>query len=255
MRFDIITIFPEAFTSYFSTSILKRAQEKKRVKIAVHNLRDYTTDKHKTVDSSPYGGGAGMVLKVEPLWRAVSAITKSKNQKIKKSRVVLLAAAGKQFDQRMAEKFSKLDQIIFICGHYEGVDERVMNFVDEAVSVGPYVLTGGELPTMTIVDAVTRLIPGVLGNPESLREESFSITKAKNHKSKKSTTSPQPSPPTLRSGQASRRGRKGEVEYPHYTRPEVFVPKKGTRWAVPKILLSGDHKKIQEWRQKQRGLL
>ncbi len=263
MQFDIITIFPEAFTSYFVTSILKRAQEKGRVKIVVHNLRDYTTDKHKTVDDKPYGGGAGMVLKVAPLYKAVTTL-KSKVYKVSakggsasggKSRklihstssgstVVLLAAGGKQFDQRMAEKFAKFDQIIFICGHYEGVDARVEKFVDEIVSVGPYVLTGGELPTMTIVDAVTRLIPGVLGNPESLKEESFSeiadfrlqisdLKNKKNHKSKIINLK--------------------FKEYPHYTRPEVFASKKNTHWAVPKILLSGDHKKIEEWRKKNVG--
>ncbi len=241
IKFDIVTIFPDAFTSYFATSILKRAQEKKRVKIAVHNLRDYTTDKHRTVDASPYGGGAGMVLKVAPLYEAIATLkSKIKNQKSthstsSESKVILLAAGGKPFDQRMAEKFAKLDRLILVAGHYEGVDERVMKFVDEAVSVGPYVLTGGELPAMTIVDAVTRLIPGVLGNPESLREESFS--KKKKEKG------------------LEIRNSKLEIvaEYPHYTRPEVFVPKKGTRWAVPKILLSGNHKKIADWRNKNVG--
>ncbi|MDO8620056.1 MAG: tRNA (guanosine(37)-N1)-methyltransferase TrmD [bacterium] len=247
IKFDIITIFPDAFTSYFSTSILKRAQEKRRVRIAVHNLRDYTTDKHRTVDSSPYGGGAGMVLKVEPLYKAVTTL-KSKVHKVEgrkslKSKVILLAASGKQFDQRMAEKFAKLDQIIFICGHYEGVDERVMEFVDEAISVGPYVLTGGELPTMTIVDAVTRLIPGVLGNPESLKEESFRSQKSIKSKVHKVNNDFRLSTFDF---ELSR-------EYPHYTRPEVFVPKKGTRWAVPKVLLSGNHAKIADWRRKQRG--
>ncbi len=281
MKFDIITIFPEVFTSYFTTSIMKRAQEKSGeagspagpdrasrggsagkplVTIAVHNLRDYTTDKHRTVDDSPYGGGAGMVMKVEPIWRAVRAIVKratadghrqwrgpaecgdgvpSKGGKTRnvKRKVILLAASGKQFDQRMAEKFSKLDQIIFICGHYEGVDERVMNFVDEAVSVGPYVLTGGELPTMTIVDAVTRLIPGVLGNPRSLDEESFGLRETWNveRETKK----------TLRDPRSTMR------EYPHYTRPEAFSPRKNVHWKVPKVLLGGNHEKIAQWRQKR----
>lgn len=243
MRFDIITIFPNAFESYFSTSILKRAQEKKRVKIVAHNLRDYTTDKHKTVDDKPYGGGAGMVMKAEPIFKAVSALKKLKirnprsetNSKSKspKSKTILLAASGKQFDQRMAEKLSKLDHIIFICGHYEGVDERVMNVVDEVVSVGPYVLTGGELPTMTIVDAVTRLIPGVLGNPKSLDEESFGGKREEG----------------LKIGNL-----KLEIhgEYPHYTRPEL-VTWKGKRYRVPAVLLSGDHTKIMQWRGKKMG--
>ncbi|MBI4262463.1 tRNA (guanosine(37)-N1)-methyltransferase TrmD [Candidatus Uhrbacteria bacterium] len=240
MQFDIVTIFPEAFASYFDTSILKRAQKKKLVDIRVHNLRDYTTDKHKTVDDNPYGGGAGMVLKVEPLYRAVSAIQKKAKSRKRNARCILLAASGKQFDQRMAEKFSKLDQIIFICGHYEGVDERVMEFVDEAVSVGPYVLTGGELPTMTIVDAVTRLIPGVLGNPRSLEEESFSITESKKHRITESQKNLKSRISNLKSA----------MEYPHYTRPESFSPRKGVHWKVPRVLLGGNHQKIKEWREK-----
>ena len=238
MTFDILTLFPKAFESYFGSSMLKRAQ-KRGVTIRVHNIRDYTTDKRHITDDRPYGGGAGMVLKVEPLFRAISTLKKSKilnpksetNSKSKKikSKTFLMSPRGKQFDQRMAEKFSKLDHLILICGHYEGVDERVQKFIDGEIAMGPYVLTGGELPAMTIVDAVARLVPGVLGNKESLREETFVITKALKHKSTKAQT---------------------KREYPHYTRPETFEPTRGTTWRVPKVLLTGNHKKINEWRKK-----
>jgi len=215
MRFDIITIFPKIFDSYFNESIIKRAQQKNLVKINVHNLRDYTFDKHKTVDDRPYGGGSGMVLMVEPIKKAVKDI-KSKF-KAKKSKTILLSAKGKKLDQKMIRQFSKLDQLILISGRYEGVDERVAKYiVDQEVSIGDYVLTGGELPTMVLLDSVTRLIPGVI-NKESLKEESFS--KGKN------------------------------IEYPHYTRPESIRINKKER-KVPKTLLSGNHQKIKEWKEK-----
>ncbi|PIY78684.1 MAG: tRNA (guanosine(37)-N1)-methyltransferase TrmD, partial [Parcubacteria group bacterium CG_4_10_14_0_8_um_filter_35_7] len=172
LEFDILTIFPNIFDSYFSESIIKRAQKRKLVKIKIHNLRDYTTDKHRTVDDAPYGGGAGMVMKVEPIYKALHAL-KSKIQN-PKSKVILLSPKGRQFNQRLAERFSNLDRIILICGRYEGVDERVSKFVDKKISIGPYVLTGGELPVMIIVDVITRLIPGVI-KKESLEEETFSF--------------------------------------------------------------------------------
>jgi len=216
MKFDIITIFPKIFDSYFNESIIKRAQAKKLVKINIHNLRDYTSDKHKTacpqrsrlrggrVDDSPYGGGPGMVMMVEPIYKAIS---KLKTQKLK-TKVILFSAKGKKFDQKMAKRFSKLDQLIMICGRYEGVDERVAQYIaDEEVSVGDFILTGGEIPAMIVVDAVSRFIPGVLGKNESLEEIKGS--------------------------------------YPVYTRPEKF-----NKWQVPKVLLSGNHKKIEEWRKK-----
>ncbi len=210
MIFDIITIFPKIFDSYFKESIIKRAQQKKLVKINIHNLRDYTEDKHKTVDDKPYGGGPGMIFKLEPVYKAVKKI-KGK----KKTKVILFSAKGKKFDQKMAKRFSKLDKLILICGRYEGVDERIAKHIaDEEISIGDYVLTGGEIPAMIVVDALTRLIPGVI-TKESLKEESFN---------------------------------KGNVEYPQYTRPENFKS-----WKVPKILLSGNHKKIKEWRKKHKG--
>jgi len=220
IQFDIITIFPKIFDSYFNESIIKRAQEKKLAKINVHNLRDYTSDRHKTVDDKPYGGGPGMVMMVEPIFKAVMALKKSKVQS-PKSKVILFSPKGKRFDQKMAKRFSKLDSLIMICGRYEGVDERVAKYIaDEEVSIGDYVVTGGEIPTMIVVDAVTRLIPGVIAL-ESLKEESFSPLKIENCELKIS------------------------YEYPQYTRPKEF---KG--WKTPKILLSGDHKKIEEWREK-----
>ena len=218
MKFDIITIFPKIFDSYFNESILARARKNKLVKIDVHNLRDYTEDKHKTVDDTPYGGGVGMVLKIEPIYKVLKKIVGKKRIK-NKTKIILLSAKGKKFDQAMARRFSKLDKLILICGRYEGVDERVAKYlVDEEISVGDYVLTGGEIPAMVVVDSVSRLIKGVLGNKESIKEESFS--------------------------------KKDYLEYPHYTRPEIFSPDKKTNWKVPEVLLSGNHQKIEEWKEK-----
>jgi len=235
MQFDIITIFPEIFNSYFKESILKRAQKRKLIKIKIHNLREFTKDQHKTVDDRPYGGGAGMIFKVDVIFRAVKKILK----KNKKTRIILFSAKGKKFDQKKAEKLKKYEQIILICGRYEGVDERVAKYIaDEELSIGEYVLTGGEIPAMVVIDAVSRLIPGVI-KQESLKEESFS-SKIRNSKFKI------------------------HKEYPQYTRPEVFdagknKTKKGIHsfkfskvksWRVPKVLLSGNHKKIEEWKKK-----
>jgi tRNA (guanine37-N1)-methyltransferase len=246
MTFDIITIFPDIFDPYFNVSIIGRAQKNKKIKIKIHNLRNYTSDKHKTVDDKPYGGGVGMVMKVEPIYKAIKSIAWTgharSSTKRKKQKVILLSAKGKKFDQIMARKWSKLDNIILICGRYEGVDERVKKFVDEEISVGDYVLTGGEVPAMVVVDAVSRLIPGVLGKDESSRDESHS--------------------------------KKGWLEYPHYTRPAEFkynnvgaglAPAqrrtkkhspagragKTKTLKVPKVLLSGNHQEIKKWRQKK----
>lgn len=218
MKFHLLTIFPAIFDSYLNESILKRAQEKKIIKFQIHNLRDWTSDKHKSVDDAPYGGGAGMLMKIEPLHKALTAIKKI-NKKIKptKRKVILLSASGQKWNQALAQKYAKLEEIIFVCGRYEGVDARLKKFVDAEISVGDYVLTGGELPALTIIDSVTRLLPGVLGNNESIIEESHSTG--------------------------------GLLEYPQYTRPEIFTAS-GKRYVVPKILLSGDHKKIKEWQSK-----
>ena len=232
MRFHIITIFPEIFNSYFNEGILKRAQKNEIIKVVAHNLRDWTTDKHKTVDDTPYGGGAGMVMKIEPLYKALKAIEsrimnhelgKDKNQKnhnskfiIPNSKIVLLSAKGKKWTQQMAKQYAKLDNVIMICGRYEGVDERIKKFIDEEISIGDYVLTGGELGAMVIVDSITRLLPGALGNVESSEDESH--------------TKP------------------GVLEYPQYTRPEVFEVE-GKKLKVPKVLLSGNHAEIKKWRE------
>jgi len=211
-RFDIITIFPASLDSYFGTSILKRAQDKKFIKIQTHNLRAWTRDKHHKTDDKLYGGGAGMVMLAEPILRALSAVKKGK-----KSRVILLAANGKQFKQKDAERLAKYDQLVFICGRYEGVDARAEKFIDEKISVGPYVVTGGELPAAIIIDAVSRLIPGVVGKQESVANESHVA--------------------------------EGYLEHNHYTRPEVLVWK-GKKYRVPKVLLEGHHKNIASWRAK-----
>ena len=228
MKIDIITIFPNLFTGFLDESLLARAQAKKLLSIKIHNLRKWTTDKHKTVDDRPYGGGAGMVLKIEPIFRAVQSL-KPANLKFKilnlkfRSRVVLLSAKGKTFTQKDARRLSKYDQVVFICGRYEGVDERVAKYVaDEEISIGNYVLFGGEVPAMVIVEAVSRLISGVVAKEESVKNESFTknITK----------------------------------EYPHYTRPDIFILN-GKKLKVPPVLLSGDHKKIEEWRKKQSKII
>jgi len=216
LNFDIITIFPEMFSSYLKESLIARAQKKRLIKINVHNLRKWTKDRHKTVDDRPYGGGLGMVLKVEPIYKAVKEI-KSKG---KKTKVILFTPRGKKFNQQIAYNLSKLDKIIMICGRYEGVDERVAkNVADMELSIGEYDLMGGELPSMIVTETIARLVPGVLGKPQLLKER---ITKSK-----------------------------GFIEYPHYTRPEVFSPKKGVYWKVPKLLISGHHKNIEEWRNKR----
>jgi tRNA (guanine37-N1)-methyltransferase len=214
MKIDIITLFPNMFKGPFEESILRRAQDKSLLEIKIHNLRDWALDRHKSVDDRPYGGGAGMIIRVDVIDRALQDLKqKAKNKKIK---TILLDATGKTFNQKMAEKLSKEKNLILISGHYEGVDHRVHeHLVDEVISIGNYVLTGGELPAMVITDAVSRLIPGVL-DPESLKEESFSKSKT-------------------------------NLEYPQYTRPEEY---KG--WKVPEVLLSGNHAEIEKWRAKKR---
>lgn len=224
MKIDIITIFPDMVLPYMKESIVGRAQEGGLVEIKAHDLRDYTEDKHRTVDDKPYGGGPGMIMKVGPIYKAVEDIkldpstchTGRRTSSGSKSKVVLLSAKGETFDQKKAFDFSKLDQLILICGRYEGVDERVADHVaDEEISIGDYVLTGGELPAMVIADAVIRLIPGVI-NEESLKEESFGKSEVK-------------------------------YEYPQYTRPESIEINGKTR-SVPEVLISGNHKEIEKWK-------
>lgn len=236
MTFHIITIFPNIFNSYFNESILKRAQKNNLINIKIHNLRDWTDDKHKTVDDAPFGGGAGMIMKVEPLFKALQSI-KAPFNKVGRgdlnSKTILLSAKGKTWNQQLAKKYSKLNDIILICGRYEGVDERVKKFVDEEISIGDYVLTGGEIGAMAIIDSIARLLPEVLGNSESAKNESHSTP--------------------------------GVLEHPQYTRPEVFTTpfnkggkgdfKKIKSYRVPKELLSGNHKKIAAWRAKKSKII
>ena len=226
MKFDIVTIFPNLFQGFLNESLLARAQKKKLISIKTHDLRKWTQDRHKTVDGRPYGGGAGMILKIEPIYSAVRFL-KSANHKSQitnhkqKVRTILLSPKGKTFTQKDARRLAKYKQLIFICGRYEGVDERVARHIaDEEISIGNYVLFGGEVPAMVLVEAVSRLISGVIAKPESVKYESFS--------DKGATTK----------------------EYPQYTRPEVFITA-GRKLRVPKIILSGDHKKIKEWREEQ----
>ena len=214
MRIDVLTIFPSMFGPVLGESILKRAQEAGKVKIGIHNIRDYTLDKHHKVDDRPYGGGSGMVLSAQPIFSSVEAILKKNRIVRSKRQILLLSPRGKKLAQGDFKKLAKFKQLILICGRYEGVDERVSRYLaDEEVSIGDYVLTGGELPAMVLIDAVVRLLPGVLGNKDSNIDESFQT---------------------------------GLLEYPQYTRPDVF---KGRR--VPVVLLSGDHEKIRNWRKKE----
>jgi tRNA (guanine37-N1)-methyltransferase len=209
MKLDILTLFPKMFEGVLGESMLKIARKKKKLNVRVHNLRDWASDKHKTADDKPYGGGSGMILKIEPLYKALARLSgKKKNVKI-----VLLTPRGKTFNQKTARKLAGAKHIVLICGHYEGVDERIRSLVTDEISIGDYIMTGGEIPAMAVLDAVARLIPGVLGGAVSAKHESFE---------------------------------KGLLEYPHYTRPREF---KGMR--VPEVLLSGNHKAIDAWRKKE----
>lgn len=223
MKFHILTIFPEMFDSYLGESLFKRAQKEKIVAVRTYNLRDFTAERHQKVDDRPFGGGPGMVMQIQPIYKAVESIkkrtenggqrTEGKKRK-RKFRTILFSTRGRKLDAKTAKRLAKYDNLILICGRYEGVDERVAQYVaDEEVSIGDYVLSGGELPALVLMESVSRFVPGFLGKRESLEEINGS--------------------------------------FPTYSRPEVFTPKKGKKWAVPKVLLSGDHKKIREWRKCQ----
>jgi tRNA (guanine37-N1)-methyltransferase len=210
MQFDIFTLFPEVFTPYFETSILKRAIQNKLIDIRLHNIRDWAQDKHHTTDDTPYGGGGGMVMKPDPIFAAVESILGTD----KTIPCILLTPQGRLFNHRIAQELAGLDRIGLLCGHYEGIDERIReHLVTDEISIGDYVLTGGELPAMIVVDSVARFLPGVLGDPEGAQDDSFAS---------------------------------GLLEYPHFTRPEDF-----RGWKVPEVLLSGNHKTIADWRRKQ----
>ena len=245
IQFDIITVFPQFFESPFGFGILGRAIAEDRVRVRVHNLRDFTTDRHKTVDDRPFGGGEGMVLKPEPMFRAVDSlgIAAKDVRNPSRERVVLLSAQGKSFTQAVARDLARVERIVFLCGRYEGVDERVNDLVaDTELSIGDYVISGGELAAAVIVDAVSRLLPGVLGNEDSTRYESFASESSPLNvvaASDGDVSSERPQPrSTCDSG--------GLLDYPHYTRPPEF---RGAE--VPAVLSSGNHEDIRRWRRRQ----
>ncbi len=216
MRIDIFTLFPQMFQSVLSAGLFKRATDQNLVRINTHNIRDYTHDRHHTVDDYPYGGGAGMVLKPEPIFEAVETIKSDirQNEGVDKIPVILLTPQGRLFSQAIAQELAQQSHLILICGHYEGVDERVAGYLaTDQISIGDYVLSGGELAAMIVAEAVTRLVPGVLGSAESTIDDSHTT---------------------------------GLLEYPQYTRPDIF-----RGWAVPEVLLSGNHAQIAKWRREQ----
>lgn len=216
MIIDVLTLFPKMFEGPLSESMLKRAAAKGAVTVRVHDLRDFSRDKHRKADDRPFGGGPGMVLSIQPIGDALTRL----KRKGPRPFVVLLSASGRRFDQRSARRLSKRKRLVLVCGHYEGVDARIRRWIDEELSIGDYVLTGGELPAMVVIDCVVRLLPGVLGHEDSNREESFSAI-----------------------GGSAFGGERGLLEYPQYTRPRVF---RGLK--VPEILFSGDHSRIAQWR-------
>ncbi|MHB9099130.1 MAG: tRNA (guanosine(37)-N1)-methyltransferase TrmD [Syntrophales bacterium] len=210
MRFDILTVFPEMFASPCGCSLLKKALDKGLIDIQLHDIRNHAEDRHRMTDDAPYGGGGGMVMKVEPIDRALRAVPMVDGE----TPIILLTPQGKRFCQKMAEELAVYPQLVLVCGHYEGVDERVRtHLVNREISIGDYVLTGGELSAMVVVDAVSRLVPGVLGNSDSAGADSFSM---------------------------------GLLEYPHYTRPAEY-----RGWKVPDVLLSGNHRQIELWHRKE----
>ena len=216
MKFQAISIYPKIFESYLGEGILKRALDNNLIDFKAHDLRDWSTDNYKSVDDTPYGGGAGMLMKIDIIYQALQAIKKNSKIKKEKRKIILLSASGQTWNQALAQKYSQLEEIIFICGRFEGVDARISNFIDEEISIGDYVLTGGELPALVIMDSITRLLPGSLGNKISALDESHSEP--------------------------------GVLEYPQYTKPAIF--KAGRKeYKVPDILLSGDHAKIAKWRR------
>jgi tRNA (guanine37-N1)-methyltransferase len=224
MQFEVFTLLPEVFPPYLESSILQRARQRGLIDVRVHNIRDYTHDRHHTTDDTPYGGGGGMVMKPEPVFEAVESVLglaaplskpfDTAQDKPSAVPVILLTPQGRVFTQRVAEELLRYERIALLCGRYEGVDERIReHLITDEISIGDYVLTGGELPALMIIDAVSRLIPGVLGDPTGAEDDSHSM---------------------------------GLLEYPHYTRPPEF-----RGWKVPEILLSGDHAKIEKWRREQ----
>lgn len=213
MRIDVVTLFPEMFTGPLDSSILGRARERGLISVHLWNIRDFAADKHRTVDEPPYGGGPGMVLKAEPVYRAVEHVWHTQAEEGKRPHTIILSPQGTPLNQGRVRELARLKHLVLVCGHYEGMDERIRHLADEEISIGDYVLTGGELPAMVLIDATARLLPGVLGEDASAADDSFSD---------------------------------GLLEYPHYTRPPEFRGMK-----VPEVLLSGDHERIRLWRRQQ----
>jgi len=210
MRFDIISLFPEVFPPYLNTSILKRAQEAGMLEVRTHNIRDWATDKHHTTDDTPYGGGGGMVMKPEPIFSAVESVLGSPPE----CPLILMSPQGRPFTQKIAFELAEQEHLALLCGRYESLDERIReHLVTDSISIGDYVLTGGELPALVLIDAITRLLPGVLGDPEAATDDSHAT---------------------------------GLLEYPHYTRPPEF-----RGWGVPDVLLSGNHAEVERWRRQE----
>jgi tRNA (guanine37-N1)-methyltransferase len=254
MRFDIITIFPEFFAGPLDYGIVRRAREAGLIDIGVHDLRAFTHDRHKTVDDRPFGGGEGMVMKPEPLFEAVeslaggdgaAAVADAEPAGVRgKTAIVLLSAAGKMFRQEMARRFAGLERVVLICGRYEGVDERVAeHLATDEISIGDYVLSGGELPAAMILDAVTRLIPGALGNEDSIVNESFSECAAQSERARHAAPL-QRAVSSFGANEIHATDR-GILDYPHYTRPPSF-----RGWDVPEVLLGGNHEEIRKWRRR-----
>lgn len=216
MQIDILTLFPGIFKGIFEESLLKKAQQKGLLSVNIYNLRDYTTDKHKTADDASFGGGPGMVMKIEPVAKALEHLESNHLESLPAGRhgkILLMSPTGEKLTQQKAKELSKEKHLTILCGRYEGVDERVLNLVDEEISIGDYVLNGGELPAMVLVEAIARMLPGVVGDEESIKQDSFYD---------------------------------GLLDHPHYTRPEEFEGEK-----VPEVLLSGNHKEVDKWRRKE----
>ena len=219
MQFEVFTLLPEIFPPYLESSILNRARQKGLIDVRVHNIRDYTHDKHHTTDDTPYGGGGGMVMKPEPVFEAIETVLglnplQTQPETASNIPIILLTPQGRVFNQRIAEELSRHERIVLLCGRYEGIDERIReHLVTDEISIGDYVLTGGELPALMIIDAVSRLLPGVLGDPTGAEDDSHSM---------------------------------GLLEYPHYTKPPEF-----RGWKIPDVLASGNHAKINKWRREQ----
>ena len=256
MRFDLITIFPEFFAGPLDYGIVRRAREANIIETHVHDLRAFTHDRHRTVDDRPFGGGEGMVMKPEPLFEAVESLFPER-QKVapnsesplrhERTAIVLLSAAGKMFRQETGRRFSALDRIVLICGRYEGVDERVaQHLATHEISIGDFVLSGGELGAAMILDAVTRLIPGALGNEDSIVNESFSEPLEGRERARHSRSRPQDGPSSPFDPSESPRAARGILDCPHYTRPPSF-----RGWDVPEVLMGGNHEEIRKWRREK----